>query len=91
MGIASEAIALEEHAAGNVEAAVSESNRDNSPFSIELLLAATEKERQSLDLIEEDLQLLRSSLAQRRTAIDQQDEMLRDLSQSLISSNGKRK
>ena len=88
MGITTEALTLEESAADDVEAAVSELNRDNSPFSIELLLAATEKERQSLDAIEEGLEELRNSLAQRRSAIDQQEEMLRDLSQSLHNSNG---
>ena len=90
MAISTEAVTLEENAASNVEAAVSELNRDNSPFSIELLLGATEKERQSLDAIEEDLEALRSSLAQRRSAIDQQDQMLRDLAQSLVKSNGKK-
>jgi hypothetical protein len=91
MGTATEAITLEEDAAGDVEAAVSELSRDNSSFSIELLLAATEKERRSLDAIEEELEAVRNSLAQRRTAIDQQEEMLRDLAQSLISSNRKSK
>ena len=90
MSISTEALTLEENAASDVEAAVSELNRDNSPFSIELLLGATEKERQSLDAIEEDLEALRSSLAQRRSAIDQQDEMLRDLAHSLLKSNGKK-
>jgi len=90
MAISTEAVTLEENAASNVEAAVSELNRDNSPFSIELLLGAAEKERQSLDAIEEELEALRSSLAQRRSAIDQQDQMLRDLAQSLVKSNGKK-
>ena len=90
MSIANQALTLEENAAGRVEAAVSEMNRDNSPFSIELLLAATEKERQSLDAIEEELEAIRRSLAQRRGAIDQQEEMLRDLAQSLVKSNGRR-
>lgn len=90
MGISTEALTLEENAAEEVEAAVSELNRDNSPFSIELLLSATEKERKSLDAIEEELEALRSSLAQRRGAIDQQEEMLRDLAQFLANSNGKK-
>jgi hypothetical protein len=91
MGIGTEALALEESAAGNVEAAVSELSRDNSPFSIELLLAASDKERRSLDAIEDVLEALRASLAQRRSAIDQQEEMLRDLAQSLVHTNGKRR
>jgi len=89
MGISTEALTLEENAAQEVEAAVSELSRDNSPFSIELLLSATEKERQSLDAIEEELEALRGSLAQRRGAIDQQEEMLRDLAESLVKSNGR--
>jgi hypothetical protein len=89
MGVATEALTLEEDAASDVEAAVSELSRDNSPFSIELLLAATEKERLSLDAIEEELDAVRNSLAQRRAAIDQQEEMLRDLAQYLMSSKEK--
>jgi uncharacterized coiled-coil protein SlyX len=66
-----------------VEAALGEANRGSSPFSIGLLLEATQKERESLDAIEESMEALRLSLAQRRRTIDQQEEALRDLSDSL--------
>jgi hypothetical protein len=88
MGRVSQAVSLEERAADDVEAAVSAMNRDNSPFSIGLLLDAAEKERESLDQIEADWETLRDSLAQRRSAIDQQQEMLRDLAHVLTKTNG---
>jgi hypothetical protein len=85
-----DAVTLDDSAAGDVEAAVSEMSRDNSPFSIGLLIAAAEKERQSLDAIEANLETLRLSLAQRRIVIDQQEEMLRDLAQGLTKTNGRK-
>ena len=78
-----EATTLEADAAGGVEAAVAESERSDRPFTIGLLLDAAEKERESLDAIEESMEILRLSLAQRRRTIDQQEEILRDLSQAL--------
>jgi|RhiMetdeSRZDD1v2_1073273.scaffolds.fasta_scaffold332921_2 hypothetical protein len=78
-----EAADLEAGAAEQVEAAVAESDRGSSPFSIGLLLDAAQKERESLEAIEESIETLRLSLDQRRRAIDQQEEMLRDLSNSL--------
>jgi hypothetical protein len=78
-----EAMSLEAEAAAGVEAALGEANRGSSPFSIGLLLDATQKERESLDAIEESMEALRLSLAQRRRTIDQQEEALRDLSDSL--------
>ena len=88
MGLTSDSLSdaadLEAGAAEQVEAAVAESDRVNSPFSISLLLEASQKERESLDAIEQSLETLRLSLAQRRRAIDQQEEILRHLSDSLI-------
>ena len=78
-----EAVSLEADAAEGVEAALGEANRGSCPFTIGLLLDATQKERESLDAIEESMETLRLSLAQRRRAIDQQEEALRDLSDSL--------
>ena len=74
---------LETQAAEQVEAALGEGKRGSSPFSIGLLLEAAQKERESLDAIEESMEIIRLSLAQRRRAIDQQEEALRDLSESL--------
>jgi hypothetical protein len=78
-----EAATLEAYAADGVEAAVAEFDPGNRPFTIGLLLDAAQKERESLDAIEESMETLRLSLAQRRRAIDQQDEILRDLSEAL--------
>jgi hypothetical protein len=79
-----ESAILEADAADEIEAALSEATRGSSPFSIGLLLEAAQKERQSLDAIEESLDTLRISLDKRRRAIDQQEEALRDLSEALI-------
>src|SRR5437867_3571938 len=75
-----DAVTLEADAADGVEAALGETELGRSPFSIGLLLEAVRKERESLDAIEQGMETLRLSLAQRRRAIDQQEEMLRDLS-----------
>jgi hypothetical protein len=79
-----DAAELEAGAADGVEAALAESDRASPPFSIGLLLEAAQKERESLEAIEQSLDTLRLSLDQRRKAIDQQEEILRDLSDSLI-------
>ncbi len=84
------AATLEADAADGVEAAVAEFERSERPFTIGLLLDATEKERESLDAIEESMEALRLALAQRRRAIDQQDEILRDLSQALTIERSRR-
>ena len=81
------AVRLESKAANEVEASVVEGNRGDVPFTIELLLNATQHERESLDAIEESISTLRISLKQRRKVIDQQDEILRDLSE-LLSTRG---
>ena len=78
-----DAATFESDAAEGVEAALAEGNRGRAPFSIQLLLEAAQKERQSLDAIEESMETLCLSLAQRRRAIDQQEEALRDLSEYL--------
>ena len=77
-----EAADLEAGAAAEVEAAL-EADHSGSPFSIGLLLDAAQKERDSLEAIEQSIETLRLSLDQRRRAIDQQEEILRDLSDSL--------
>ena len=77
------AVRLESNAANELEVAVVEGNRGDVPFSIDLLLNATQRERESLDAIEKCIDTLRLSLEQRRRVIDQQDEILRDLSEFL--------
>src|SRR5262249_31821236 len=78
-----DAAELETGAAEQVEAAVAESERDRSPFWIAMLLEAAQKERDSLEAIEQNLDTLRLSLDQRRQTINQQEEVLRDLAESL--------
>ena len=78
-----DAMTLEADSADGVEAAVGESRRGSSAFPISLLIEAVEKERESLDAIELAMDSLHLSLEQRRRAIYQQDEMLRELSNSL--------
>jgi hypothetical protein len=85
-----QAVTLEADAAEGVEAAVAESERSSRPFTIGLLLDAAQKERESLDAIEESMETLRLSLAQRRRAIDQQEEILRDLSLALIMERNRK-
>jgi len=81
------AVRLESRAANEVEAAGVQDNRGEVPFAIELLLTATQRERESLYAIEDSINTLRFSLEQRRRVIDQQDEILRDLSE-LLSTRG---
>ncbi len=66
-------------AAQGVEAAVSEGQRGDVPFSVGLLLDASQKELRSLEAMEQSLDSIREAIDQRRRAIDQQEELLRDL------------
>jgi hypothetical protein len=81
---------LEAGAADNVEAALAERDDGGSPFSIGLLIHAAQKERESLEAIEQSIETLRLSLDQRRRAIDQQEEILRDLSDSLTQERNQK-
>lgn len=74
---------IESEAAELIDAAMCEGKEGQVPFSIGLLLDAAEKERASLDAIEQSLDSLRQSLDQRRKVIDQQEELLRDLVSSM--------
>jgi len=78
-----EALALEFEASEGIEAAHSEHSRGEAAVSVGLLLDAIEKERDSLDLLEQGVDTLRQSLEQRRRAIDQQLDILNDLSTCL--------
>ena len=82
------AVALQSEAGEQVEAAVAEGERGESSVSIELLLEAIGKERESLGMIESGLDTLRLAVDQRRRAIDQQEELLSELLESL-SKEGK--
>lgn len=64
------AVALQFEAAEEVDAAHSEHSRGAPSVSIGLLLDAIEKERESLDLLEEGVETLRQSLEHRRRSLD---------------------
>ena len=78
------AVALQFEAAEEVDAAHSEHSRGAESVSIGLLLDAIEKERKSLDLLEQGVETLRQSLEQRRRSLEQQQEILTKLSNCLI-------
>jgi hypothetical protein len=77
------AVALQSEAGAQVEAAVAERERGESSVSMELLLEAIGKERESLDMIDSSLETLRLAMDQRRRAIDQQQEILSELVECL--------
>ncbi|HSE32902.1 MAG TPA: hypothetical protein VLA93_15115 [Pyrinomonadaceae bacterium] len=83
------AVALEFEASEQVDAAQSEQTRGSSSISVDLLIDAIEKERDSLDLLEQGVETLRQSLAQRRRSLDQQQEILNALADCLIKEGNK--
>ena len=76
-------VKMEVQAADGVEAAVSEGVRGDVPFSVGLLLEASQKELLSLEAMEQSLESIREAIEQRRRTIDQQEELLRDLASSM--------
>jgi len=77
-----EAVQLVTEATEEVEAAVSEKDRGGPGVSAGLLLDAIEKERDSLDLMEQGLETLREAIEQRRRSLELQQQMLLELSES---------
>lgn len=75
-----EAVALGSESAEVVEAAMSEKDRGGSSVSIGLLLEALEKERDSLDLMEQGVETLREGIEQRRRSLERQQQVLLELS-----------
>ena len=78
-----EAVALESEAAADVQAAVSEKDRGGPAVSVALLLDALEKERDSLDLLEQGVNTFQEVLQQRRQALELQQQVLLELAESL--------
>jgi hypothetical protein len=78
-----EAVALGSESAEEVQAAVSESDRGGPAVSIGLLLSAIEKERDSLDMLEQGVNTFQQALEQRRHALDLQQQVLLELSEHL--------
>lgn len=83
------AVALQLEAAEEVDAARSEQSRGAPSVSIGLLLDAIDKERESLDLLEQGVETLRQALERRRRSLEQQQEILTDLSNCLIKEGDK--
>jgi len=75
-----EAVALGSESAEVVEAAMSEKDRGGSSVSIGLLLEAIEKERDSLELMEQGVETLREAIEQRRRSLELQQQVLLELS-----------
>ena len=76
-----EAVALGTESAEGVEAALSEKDRGGPGVSIGLLLDAIEKERDSLELMEQGVETLREAIEQRRRALELQQQVLLELSE----------
>jgi hypothetical protein len=74
--IVHDALVMENEAADGIEAAQVEQQSGRSTLSLGLLREAIEKERASLDLLEQGVETLYQSLQQRRQALDQQTEIL---------------
>ena len=77
-----EAAALVAESADEVEAAMTEKDRGGPTISVGLLLDAIEKERDSLDLMEQGVETLREALEQRRRSLELQQQVLQQLSDS---------
>jgi hypothetical protein len=74
-----EALAIEGESNDEVEAARVEQQRGQSSLSLGLLVEAIEKERASLDLLDQGVETLRQAVEDRRKALDQQQEILQEL------------
>jgi hypothetical protein len=78
-----EAVALGSESAEEVQAAVSEKDRGGPGVSLGLLLSAIEKERDSLDLMEQGVETLIEALEQRRRSLELQQQVLLEMSECL--------
>ena len=80
-----DAVALGSESAEGVEAAMSEKDRGGPAVSIGLLLDAIEKERNSLELMEQGVDTLRDAIDQRRHSLELQQQVLLELSETSMS------
>ena len=74
-----EAVALGSESAEEVEAAMTEKDRGGPAVSLGLLLDAIEKERNSLELMEQGIETLREAIEQRRRSLEMQQQVLVEL------------
>lgn len=77
-----DAAALGSESADGVEAAMSEKDRGGPSVSLGLLLDAIEKERDSLELMEQGVDTLRDAIEQRRRSLELQQQVLLELSEN---------
>ena len=78
-----EALAIGAESNDEVEAARVEQQRGQPGVSLGLLLEAIEKERASLNLLDEGVDTLRQAVEDRRKALEQQQEILNELVESM--------
>ena len=76
-------VALETESNEEVQAAISEKDRGGPGVSIGLLLSAIEKERDSLDLMEQTVETFRRALEERRHSLELQQQVLLELSDTI--------
>lgn len=77
-----EALAIEEESASGIEAALGEQQQGEPALSAGLLLDAIQKERESLDLMEQGVETFRQALEDRRRALETQEEIVQNLVES---------
>ena len=80
-----EAVQLGAEASEEVEAAVTEKDRGGPGVSLGLLLDALEKERDSLELMEQGVETLHEAIEQRRRSLELQQQVLLELAEGYQS------
>jgi len=78
-----EALAIEAEAVEGVDAALAEQQEGRPGLAAGLLLDAINKERKSLEFLEDGIKTLQTAIEARRHALDQQEEVLSQLVESL--------
>lgn len=78
-----EALALGAESAEEVQAALSEKDRGGPKVSLGLLHSAIEKERDSLDLMEQGIETLRQAVEDRRRSLELQQQVLLELAECM--------
>ena len=86
-----DAVALGSEAAEEVQAALSEKDRGGPGVSLGLLLSAIEKERDSLDLMDQGIETLRQAVEDRRRSLELQQQVLLELSECVQEKDTKGK
>ena len=81
-----EALEIEAESAEKVEAALGEQQKGEVSISAGLLLESIEKERESLDLMDQAMDTLRQAWEERRRSLEQQELTLKTLINRLSMS-----